>query len=63
VSRFRIELLRESPTEIHRLLQLYRQLLNGEVSGEHVWQSLNAMNRVGVTRGTLESRRNPLAIL
>jgi putative protease len=63
VSRFRIELLRESPGEIHRLLQLYRQLLNGTVSGEHVWQSLNAMNRVGVTRGTLESKRNPLAIL
>jgi putative protease len=63
VSRFRIELLRESPGEIHRLLQLYRQLLNGAVTGEHVWQSLNAMNRVGVTRGTLESRRNPLAIL
>jgi putative protease len=63
VSRFRIELLRESPGEIHRLLTLYRQLLNGTVTGEHVWQSLNAMNRVGVTRGTLESRRNPLAIL
>ena len=63
VSRFRIELLRESPAEIHRLLTLYRQLLNGTVTGEHVWQSLNAMNRVGVTRGTLESRRNPLAIL
>jgi putative protease len=63
VRRFRIELLRESADEIRNLLSLYRKLLNGNVSGEHVWQSLNALNRVGVTRGTLESKRNPLAIL
>jgi len=28
-----------------------------------VWQTLQAANRVGVTRGTLEERRNPLAIV
>ena len=60
---FRIELLRESPAEIHRLIELYRALLQGHCSGAHVWQSLQAMNQVGVTRGTLEPRRNPLAIL
>ncbi len=63
VYRFRIELLRESADEVQKLIAVYRQLLNGSVSGEHVWKSLNAMNRVGVTRGTLESKRNPLAIL
>lgn len=63
VYRFRIELLREGDAEIEKLYTVYTQLLSGEVSGEHVWQTLNAMNRVGVTRGTLESRRNPLAIL
>lgn len=63
VRRFRIELLRESPDDIRRLLALYRRLLDGAVSGEVVWKSLNAMNRVGVTRGTLEPKRNPLAIL
>ncbi len=63
VRRFRIELLRESPEELRNLLSLYRLLLNGAVSGEDVWKSLNALNRVGVTRGTLESKRNPLAIL
>ncbi len=63
VHRFRIELLRESEAEIQRLVSLYRQLLDGAVTGESVWKSLNAMNRVGVTRGTLEPKRDPLAIL
>lgn len=63
VRRFRIELLRDNEDHIGRLYSLYHQLLSGSVTGEHVWRNLNAMNRVGVTRGTLESRRNPLAIL
>ena len=63
VRRFRIELLRDDTDHIGRLYSLYKQLLSGSVTGEHVWRNLNAMNRVGVTRGTLESRRNPLAIL
>jgi U32 family peptidase len=63
VRRFRIELLRDDTDQIGRLYSLYTQLLHGSVTGEHVWRNLNAMNRVGVTRGTLESRRNPLAIL
>jgi len=63
VQRFRIELLRDDADQIQKLHSLYAQLLSGDVSGEHVWRTLNAMNRVGVTRGTLESRRNPLAIL
>jgi putative protease len=37
--------------------------LAGELSGKDVWRALQAANRVGVTRGTLEERRNPLAIL
>jgi putative protease len=60
---FRIELLDEEPREIEKLIRLYQQLLSGEVSGKQVWQQLQASNRVGVTRGTLEERRNPLAIL
>jgi putative protease len=63
VRRFRIELLRETPDEAARLVGTYRSLLTGGISGTAVWQQLNAMNRVGVTRGTLEPRRNPLAIL
>ncbi len=63
VQDFRIELLEERPADISRVLGLYRDLLAGHVRGEAVWKQLNASNRVGVTRGTLEERRNPLAIL
>lgn len=61
---FRIELLSDpEPRELDALLALYRDLLAGRVSGKEVWTRLKATNRVGVTRGTLEERRNPLAIL
>lgn len=63
IRRFRIELLQESPDEVHHLVSQYRRLLDGSVTGDVVWKSLDAMNRVGITRGTLESKRNPLAIL
>jgi putative protease len=60
---FRIELLNESEREIANTLDLYRDLLAGQVAGKEVWRRLQAANRVGVTRGTLEERRNPLAII
>jgi putative protease len=61
VRHFRIELL--AGAEIGSTIDLYRELLAGRVSGKEVWSRLSATNRVGVTRGTLEERRNPLAIL
>jgi U32 family peptidase len=60
---FRIELLEDSSDDIRKLINLYRDLLAGRVTGKQVWQRLQASNRVGVTRGTLEERRDPLAIL
>ena len=63
VRDFRIEFLSESPHEIPRTLRLYHDLLAGRIRAEEVWRELHAFNRVGVTRGTLEERRNPLAIL
>jgi putative protease len=63
VRSYRIELLDESAEEIESIVSIYGQLLAGAVSGKQVWGRLNAANRVGVTRGTLEERRNPLAIL
>jgi putative protease len=60
---FRIELAPDNNADPCKLVQLYRDLLAGRVTGKQVWQQLNASNRVGVTRGTLEERRNPLAIL
>jgi U32 family peptidase len=63
VGHYRVELLDESADEIGRIVKAYRGLLAGETTGREVWTQLNAANRVGVTRGTLEERRNPLAIL
>jgi len=63
VRNFRIEFLNDDDTRIQNTLKLYRDLLNSTISGANVWQRLQASNRVGVTRGTLEERRNPLAIL
>ncbi|WP_145167675.1 U32 family peptidase [Rubripirellula lacrimiformis] len=60
---FRVELLEEDADATRSTLSIYRRLLAGQVSGAEVWQSLNAANRLGVTRGTLETQRNPLAIL
>ena len=60
---FRIELLSENAKEARNVIGLYRDLLAGRARGKEVWQRLQASNRVGVTRGTLEERRNPLAIL
>jgi putative protease len=63
IRKYRIELLYDNDDRIREILSLYRRLLNGSETGEIVWQQLKASNRVGVTRGTLEERRNPLAIL
>ena len=63
VGHFRIELLHDTGSQLKRTLDLYRELLSGRISGKEVWGRLAASNRVGVTRGTLEQRRDPLAIL
>lgn len=60
---FRIELLEDDPRQTRKIIELYCQLLQGRIAGKQVWSRLQASNRVGVTRGTLEQRRNPLAIL
>jgi putative protease len=63
VRTFRIELLDATGSVLRDVLQLYQRLLDGAVTAKEVWTKLQATNRVGVTRGTLEERRNPLAIL
>jgi U32 family peptidase len=60
---FRVEFLDEPAAEVGRVVKAYRDLLAGRTTGREVWRSLKAANRVGVTRGTLEPRRDPLAIL
>jgi putative protease len=63
VGWFRIELLEEDSEQSQLTISMYRRLLRGEMPARDVWRQLQATNRLGVTRGTLESRRNPLAIL
>ena len=63
VRDFRIEFLDDQGPQIGRVINLYRDLFAGRITGKEVWKSLQASNRVGVTRGTLDERRNPLAIL
>ena len=63
VRHFRVELLDEDRDRLRQTVGLYQQLLAGRVSGQEVWRALRAANRVGITRGTLEQRRDPLAIL
>jgi putative protease len=59
----RIELLDESAAEIRTIIAAYRDLLAGRTTGRDVWTELKATNRVGITRGTLEDKKNPLAIV
>lgn len=63
VRSFRLEFLSDDHSDLVNTVNLYRQLLAGKIAPSEVWQQLQASNRVGVTRGTLEERRNPLAIL
>jgi len=63
VRHLRIELLDEDDAAIGKVIAAYRDLMAGVATGRDVWTALKATNRVGVTRGTLEEKRNPLAIL
>jgi len=48
---FRLELVDETPAQISRIIQRYRQLLHGEISGSQLWKDLKLHNQLGVTRG------------
>lgn len=53
VRHFRVEFLEEEGKRVQEVLNLYRRALDGEVTGTHVWRTLNATNQLGVTRGQL----------
>jgi len=63
IRSFRVELLDARGEELKKIIETYQRLLRGEMSGKDVWMKLQAANRVGVTRGTLEERRDALAII
>lgn len=53
LSRFRLELLEESPEQTQQLISLYRDLLRGRLKPESLMQQLNLLDRIGVTEGTI----------
>ena len=63
VGAFRVEMVDEDAATSEAVFRTYQKLLAGEMNGSEVWRKLAADNRLGVTRGTLEAKRNPLAIL
>ncbi|WP_418006800.1 DUF3656 domain-containing U32 family peptidase [Nostoc piscinale] len=50
---FRIEFVNETPEQVTKTIQRYRQLLQGEISGSQLWRELQLQNQLGVTRGPL----------
>jgi putative protease len=54
VSRFRVELLRETPEQVGPLLDRYARVIAGLDDGRTTWRELRALNQLGVTRGTLQ---------
>jgi putative protease len=55
VGRFRIELVREKPAEVGRLVETYHRLLRGEIGAAQAWRQLRVEGGygVGVVRGSL----------
>jgi len=53
LTKYRVELLDESGSEAHQIIQTYQGLLEGEIDGEAVWRRLGAESKLGVTEGTL----------
>jgi putative protease len=54
LSRFRVDLLRETPEQVAPLLSRYARVLAGLDDGRATWRELRALNQLGVTRGTLQ---------
>ena len=54
IRRFRVDLLRETPEQVVKLLEHYSRVIEGIDDGKHAWKQLKALNLLGVTRGTLE---------
>jgi putative protease len=52
---FRIEFVNESGAETARVIARYQALLKGEITGAQLWRELKLQNRLGVTRGPMDS--------
>jgi U32 family peptidase len=58
IRHFRLEFLREDGQKVEEVIDQYRRLLAGEISGAYLWQKLKLRNQLGVTRGTLSAQTN-----
>ncbi len=50
---FRIEFLDDSPSDVTRIIGLYREALAGRREGKNLYRDLKATSKYGVTRGAL----------
>jgi len=46
--------LRETPETVGPLIERYARILGGSDDGRGAWRQLQALNQLGVTRGTLQ---------
>ena len=53
VRHFRLEFVNETPEQVKRTIERYRQLLHGETTGTEVWRELKLLSQLGVTRGQI----------
>jgi putative protease len=53
VKRFRVELVREAPDQVGRVVTSYRKLLAKEVEPRQLWRELGSEQGYGVVRGSL----------
>jgi putative protease len=53
VTRYRIELVRETKDEVARIVSAYRALLEGRTTASALWRSLKTEGGYGVVRGSL----------
>jgi putative protease len=52
---FRLEFVNEDGAETARVIARYQALLKGQITGAQLWRELKLHNRLGVTRGPMES--------
>jgi putative protease len=56
--KFRVELLEEDAKQAARLVTWYRDFLGGKGEAQDLVRKLGAIERLGVTKGTLEQKRS-----
>jgi U32 family peptidase len=53
LKNLRIEFVNETPAEVTQTIQLYQELLRGDITGFQLWRELKVQNQLGVTRGAI----------